>query len=314
MPTARPRPGSETRKLADWYTSYLDVDAIEKAGFAPIKPELDAIAAVANRDQLIGLFAKNHGALGLRPLAIGVDFDRNVKDTTRPTIDIGGLTLGARDFYLDPAYAPVRQLQLAHMGRLLKVAGFDDVEARARRAQDLEIKIARITWTSAEQRDDLRKNNVITVAELSKQAPGFDWPKYLAATGVRCAGESDPADAVVGQGHGRAGQRGTDRGMAGLHALRGRCRDFELPAEGRAGRDVRVPGQGTARHAGAAASLDRRHPRPRRPRQALVRSTEQAMCQRRWQFGYGVGHEKVAPRRTVECFRNLEASNSSTFG
>lgn len=176
--------GSETRKLADWYASYLYVDAIEKAGFAPIKPELDAIAAVANREQLIGLFAKNHGALGLRPLAIGVDPDRNVKDTMRPTIDIGGLSLGARDFYLDPAYAPVRQLQLAHMGRLLKVAGFDDVEARARRAQDLEIKIARITWTSAEQRDDLRKNNVITVAELSKQAPGFDWPKYLAATGV----------------------------------------------------------------------------------------------------------------------------------
>ena len=63
------------------------------------------------------LFAKNHGALGLRPLAIGVDFDRNVKDTARPSIDISGLTLGARDFYLEPAYAPVRQLQLAHIGR-----------------------------------------------------------------------------------------------------------------------------------------------------------------------------------------------------
>ncbi len=176
--------GSETRKLADWYSSYLDVDTIEKTGFAPIKPELDAIAAVANRDQLVELFAKNHGALGLRPLAIGVDFDRNVKDTARPSIDISGLTLGARDFYLEPAYAPVRQLQLAHIGRLLKVAGFDDAEARAKRVQDLEIKIARITWTSAEQRDDLKKNNVITLAELSKQVPGLDWPKYLATAGV----------------------------------------------------------------------------------------------------------------------------------
>ena len=176
--------GSEARKLADWYTSYLDVDAIEKAGFAPIKPELDAIAAVSTREQLVDLFARNHGALGLRPLVVGVDFDRNVKDTARPSIDISGLTLGAREFYLEPAYAPVRQLQLAHMGRLLKVAGFDDVDARARRAQDMEIKIARITWTSVEQRDDLKKNNVITVAELSKQAPGLDWPKYLATAGV----------------------------------------------------------------------------------------------------------------------------------
>lgn len=177
-------PGSETRKLADWYASYLDLDAIEKAGFTPIKPELDAIAAVGNRDQLVDLFARNHGALGLRPLVIGVDFDRNVKDTARPSIDISGLTLGARDFYLEPAYAPVRQLQLAHIGRLLKVAGFDDAEARAKRVQELEGKIARITWSSVEQRDDLKKNNVITVEELSRQAPGIDWPKYLATAGV----------------------------------------------------------------------------------------------------------------------------------
>jgi len=177
-------PGSETRKLADWYASYLDLDAIEKAGFTPIKPELDAIAAVGNRDQLVDLFARNHGALGLRPLVIGVDFDRNVKDTARPSIDISGLTLGARDFYLEPAYAPVRQLQLAHIGRLLKVAGFDDAETRAKRVQDLEGKIARITWSSVEQRDDLKKNNVITVEELSRQAPGIDWPKYLATAGV----------------------------------------------------------------------------------------------------------------------------------
>lgn len=177
-------PGSETRKLADWYTSYLDLDAIEKAGFAPIKPELDAIAAVTNRDQLVDLFARNHGALGLRALSIGVDFDRNVKDTARPSIDISGLTLGARDFYLEPAYAPVRQLQQAHMGRLLTLAGFDDAEARAKRAQDLETKIARITWSSVEQRDDLKKNNVMTVEELSRQAPGIDWPTYFAAAGV----------------------------------------------------------------------------------------------------------------------------------
>lgn len=177
-------PGSETRKLADWYASYLDVDAIEKAGFAPIKPELDAIAAVTNRAQLVDLFAKNHGALGLRPLTIAMDFDRNVKDTARPSIDISGLTLGAREFYLEPAYAPVRELQRAHIARLLKVAGFDDAEARAKRMQDLETKIAGITWSSVEQRDDLKKNNVMTVEELSRQAPGFDWPTYLATAGV----------------------------------------------------------------------------------------------------------------------------------
>lgn len=177
-------PGSDTRMLGDWYAAYMDLDAIEKAGFAPIQPELDAIAAVSTPDQLLALFASNHGGIGLRPLRVEVDSDRNQKDTMRPSIGIGGLLLGAREFYLEPAYAPVREAQRAHMARLLAIAGFDDSEARAKRIQDLEIRIAEITWPSSELRSEAKRNNVMTVAELAKLAPGIDWPNYLAATGV----------------------------------------------------------------------------------------------------------------------------------
>ena len=176
--------GSDKQKMGDWYASFMDEAAIEAAGFAPIKPELDAIAAVTSRQQLIDFFARNHGGFLLKPIIVGVDFDRNQVGKTIVSIETSGLSLGAREFYLDEAYAPVRQAQVAHVARLLAIAGFDDTEARARRVQDLETKIAKISWSATDLRDDKKKNNVMSVAELAKRAPGIDWPRYLADAGV----------------------------------------------------------------------------------------------------------------------------------
>ena len=181
--------GSERRKIGDWYASFMDEAAIEAAGFAPIRPELDAIAAVATRQQLVDLFARSHGGLGLKPLVVDAEFDRNKPGRTIVGIETSRLSLGAREFYLEPDYAPVRQAQLAHVARLLRIAGFDDVEARARNVQALETKIAGITWTAADLRDDKKKNNVMSVAELAKRAPGIDWPRYLADAGVGAPAE-----------------------------------------------------------------------------------------------------------------------------
>ncbi|MEF8718544.1 MAG: M13 family metallopeptidase [Candidatus Accumulibacter necessarius] len=176
--------GSDRRKMGDWYASFMDEAAIEAAGFTPIKPELDAIAAVGNRQQLADLFARNHGRLGLKPITVGIDFDRNRARTTIVNIETGALALGSRDLYLDPAYAPILEAQRAHITRLLKIAGFDNAEERARNMQALETKIAKITWSATELRDDVKKNNVVSAAELAKRAPGIDWGRYLAGAGV----------------------------------------------------------------------------------------------------------------------------------
>ena len=181
---AKAAPGSDTQKMGDWYAAFMDEAAIEAAGFAPIKPELDAIGAVGSREQLVDLFARSHGTFGLKPILIGVDFDRNQIDKTVVSVETSGLSLGARELYLEPAYAPVLDAQRAHIARLLAIAGFDDTEARAVRMQALEKKIAEISWSATELRDDNRKNNIMTVAELAQRAPGIDWPKYLAVAGV----------------------------------------------------------------------------------------------------------------------------------
>jgi predicted metalloendopeptidase len=44
--------GSNTRKIADFYLSYMDETAIEAKGIAPLRPHLDAIAAIRNKHDL----------------------------------------------------------------------------------------------------------------------------------------------------------------------------------------------------------------------------------------------------------------------
>src|SRR5579863_2411821 len=49
---SNPPAGSAARKVADLFSSYMDEDAIEAKGLAPLRPRLDAIAAIADKRQL----------------------------------------------------------------------------------------------------------------------------------------------------------------------------------------------------------------------------------------------------------------------
>jgi predicted metalloendopeptidase len=48
-------PGSDARKIGDYYASYMDEAQIEAKGIAPLKPMLDKIAAVGDRKALATL-------------------------------------------------------------------------------------------------------------------------------------------------------------------------------------------------------------------------------------------------------------------
>jgi hypothetical protein len=47
--TAGSAASGDTRKIADFYASFMDEAAIESKGIAPLKPQFDAIAAMETR-------------------------------------------------------------------------------------------------------------------------------------------------------------------------------------------------------------------------------------------------------------------------
>ncbi|WP_426751899.1 M13 family metallopeptidase [Myxococcus sp. Y35] len=188
--------GSEARKVGDIFASFMDEAAIEAKGAAPLKPELDRIAAISQRSQLAAVLgatlrsdvdALNMGDVTTdRLFGLWVAEDFNEPSRYAPYLLQGGLWLPDRDYYLvdNPRFTEVRKRYQAHIAAMLKLAGFDDVEARAGRVLALERKIAQAHWTQVDTRDVSKANNPWPRAEFAKRAPGLNWNEFFTAAGL----------------------------------------------------------------------------------------------------------------------------------
>ena len=188
----------DAHKIADYYSTFMDEAAIESKGIAPLKPELDEIAAIADRHA----FARVLGS-GLRadvdPLnntnfetdnLFGVWITQGLTDPSHnfPYLLQGGLGLPDRDYYISasPNMAALRTQYQAHIAAMFKLAGFTDPSARAARVFALETKMARVHATRVES-EDVHDAVSWNRSELTRKAPGLDWPALLDAAGLQDA-------------------------------------------------------------------------------------------------------------------------------
>ncbi|RKH05706.1 M13 family metallopeptidase [Corallococcus carmarthensis] len=188
--------GSEERKLGDYYASFIDEAAIEARGATPLKPELDRIAAVANRKDLASLLGTtlrsdvdplNTGqATTERLLGLWVAEDLNDPSRYAAYLLQGGLGLPDRDFYLKdtPRFKEVREKYQQHIATQLKNAGIPGAEAKAGAIFGLEKKIAQAHWAAQDTQDVAKVNNPWKQADFAKKAPGMDWAAYFASAGL----------------------------------------------------------------------------------------------------------------------------------
>ena len=188
--------GSEARKIADYYASYMDDAAIEAKGLRPLEPALDRIAGIADKQALaraIGgtlradvdvLNNTNFHTGNLFGLWVAQDLDEPAKYS--PFLLQGGLGMPDREYYLDPSprMAEIRSKYQAHIAAVLKLAHVADAEAKAARIFDLEHSIAGTHRGRAESEDVVRGNNHWTRQDFEKNAPGLDWSAFFAEAGL----------------------------------------------------------------------------------------------------------------------------------
>lgn len=168
------------------FASYLDQAAVEAKGLDPIAPWLAEIRAVKSR--------ADYAALAGRAARIGVDgpFGGYVgQDDKAPDSYIfgmyqAGLGMPDRDYYLadTPDMRKIRDAYVAHLARMFALAEEPNGLARARAIMALETEIAKVHWTRADSRDADKIYNKMSVAELARLAPGFDFTAWLAAQGL----------------------------------------------------------------------------------------------------------------------------------
>ena len=174
-------PGSDERKIADAYRSYMDEARVEALDAQPLQPYLSQIRTLDSHEAMAAYMGRTIGGLGGSFFATGITTDQ--KQPNRYVVSAGqsGLGMPNRDFYLSQLYADKKEKYLAYIGRMLEMIGWEDPAGNAQRILDLETRIAQAHWTSAESRNRDRTYNEYTIQQLTADAPGFDWTGYFGA-------------------------------------------------------------------------------------------------------------------------------------
>ncbi len=167
------------------YASFMDTAAVEAAGTAPLRPELDAIAAATTPAALTEVLGglQRTGAVS----ATGFWVDNDAKDPERYVVYLiqSGLGLPDESYYRDDQYAEVLAAYRPHVARMLLLGGWSADAAAADEAAGrvlaLETKIAAGHWDVVADRDADRTYNPTTLTALASDAPGFDWVGWVRA-------------------------------------------------------------------------------------------------------------------------------------
>jgi len=173
-------------KIGTAYASFLDEGAVEAKGLSPVEPWLNEIQGLKGRGGYAELAARadRNGVQTLFSGFVGQD-DRN-SEAYIMQLAQSGLGMPDRDMYLldEPSLVSLRTAYLDHLTKMLALAGETNASTRAKAILDFETGIAKVSWTREDSSDATKTYNKMTVAELKKLAPGFDWTTYLTGRGA----------------------------------------------------------------------------------------------------------------------------------
>jgi predicted metalloendopeptidase len=183
---------SDEGRIRDFYNAFMDSAKIDAAGMAPLKPDLDRIAAIGDVKGLSAAIGASIRA-DVDPLnatnfqtenLFGVFVTQALAGgEVVPYLLQGGLGMPEREYYLsaDPKMAELRTKYQAYIAQLLTDAGVADAAVKAKRIYDLEVKIAQAHATRAESEDFQHSAGEWSRADFASKAPGIDWDALLGA-------------------------------------------------------------------------------------------------------------------------------------
>ena len=193
-------PGSEARKVGDFYAGFMDEAGIEAKGIAPLKDQLSAIAAIGDKKALalaLGAALRadvdplnntNFQTENLFGIWVAPGFTDSEHYT--PYLLQGGLGIPSRDYYLGDS-AKMKAVQAAYktyVAATLRLAGIADGDKKAAAIFDLETRIAKAQESIVDSQDVVKANNVWARGDFAGKAPGLDWEQFFRGAGLTQTG------------------------------------------------------------------------------------------------------------------------------
>jgi len=182
------------QKIGDYWSSCMDEGKVETASAKAFQLELKRLDGLKQKSQLVDELAHQHATIGNAWLVddnatfapmFGFSAIQDYDDAQKTVaqFDQGGFALPGRDFYLndDAKSVELRKQYLAHVANMLKLAGESASQAAADAAIVLQMEtgLAKSAMDVVKRRDPKNINNKMTLAQLQKLAPSFDWQRYL---------------------------------------------------------------------------------------------------------------------------------------
>ncbi|WP_165249960.1 M13 family metallopeptidase [Paludisphaera soli] len=177
--------GSEARKVGDLYKSFLDEARVDELGLKPLADDLARVDALADKKALVALLGslqRQGAAGGLFGAGVGVDAKKS--DQYVVYMGQGGISLPDESYYREEKYKEIRDQFVAHVEKMLTLAGIEDAKAKAARVLELETAVAKHHWDRVKRRDRTLTYNKKTLAEVEKLAPAIDWKTWLENLGA----------------------------------------------------------------------------------------------------------------------------------
>ena len=192
------RVSSEQRKIADFWTTAMDVAKADRLGVQPLQAELARIEQARSLPEILGV------SFALQPLGVSAFFsvsvgqDAKASDTMAVQLGQDGLGLPERDFYFNTnaSIAHIREEYGRHIARTLQLLGRDAAAAKsaASNIMAFETELARASRKLEDLRDPERNYHKMSLAEVTqKHTPSILWKERLAQWKLK------PSYVIVGQ-------------------------------------------------------------------------------------------------------------------
>ena len=171
------------------YKSIMDTVSRNEQGVEPVKPYLAKIDAIQSKEDLQNFLVEmsEYGSAGF--FSFGVGADSKNSDMNAAYLSPSGLGLPERDYYLldDSDSKDKREKYKSYITDMLQYIDYSEEEASkaAETILAFETRLAEPRLDKVERRDARKTYNPMTVAEIQKMTPAFQWNEYFEGIGAK---------------------------------------------------------------------------------------------------------------------------------
>lgn len=188
LASAQHEAGSIAQKVGDLYNIAMDSVKLNREGAAPIKAELEKIAALKDKSEVYPMIAEMYKK-GIHPyFIVYVSADDMNSSMNMVQTYQGGLGMGERDYYLenDDKTKEIRDAYQKHIVKMFRLAGSDEAAAQKamKAVMNIETRLAKSARSMVELRDPHANYNKKAMADVKKEYAPFAWDVFFSTLGV----------------------------------------------------------------------------------------------------------------------------------